>query len=61
MDGEEKERLETLIAPFGREVRLDEVRFESGHEALARDDPRGQAHHPYSMSTRKPRSPGQKL
>jgi hypothetical protein len=30
MDCEEKERLETLIAPFGREVRLDEVRFESG-------------------------------
>ena len=30
MPGEEKERLETLIAPFGREVRLDEVRFESG-------------------------------
>jgi hypothetical protein len=30
MDGEEKERLATLIAPFGREVRLDEVRFESG-------------------------------
>jgi hypothetical protein len=30
MDGEEKERLETLVAPFGREIRLDEVRFESG-------------------------------
>ena len=34
MDGEEKERLETLIAPFGREVRLDEVRFESGLKLL---------------------------
>ncbi len=34
MDAEEKERLETLIAPFGREVRLDEVRFESGLKLL---------------------------
>ena len=34
MTGEEKERLETLIAPFGREVRLDEVRFESGMRLL---------------------------
>jgi len=34
MDGEEKERLETLIAPFGREVRLDEVRFDSGMRLL---------------------------
>lgn len=34
MAGEEKERLETLIAPFGREVRLDEVRFESGMRLL---------------------------
>ncbi len=34
MDAEEKERLETLVAPFGREVRLDEVRFESGLKLL---------------------------
>jgi len=34
MSGEEKEHLETLIAPFGREVRLDEVRFESGMRLL---------------------------
>ncbi len=34
MDGEEKERLETLVAPFGREVRFDEVRFESGMKLL---------------------------
>ncbi len=34
MPEEEKERLETLIAPFGREVRLDEVRFESGMRLL---------------------------
>jgi hypothetical protein len=34
MDGQEKERLETLTAPFGREVRLDEVRFESGMRLL---------------------------
>jgi hypothetical protein len=34
MEGEEKERLETLAAPFGREVRLDEVRFESGMRLL---------------------------
>jgi hypothetical protein len=30
MDGEKKERLETLVAPFGREIRLDDVHFESG-------------------------------
>jgi hypothetical protein len=34
MDGEKKERLETLVAPFGREIRLDEVRFESGMRLL---------------------------
>ena len=34
MHGEEKERLETLIAPYGREVRLDDVRFESGMRLL---------------------------
>ena len=30
MHGEMKERLESLTAPYGREVRLDDVRFESG-------------------------------
>ena len=34
MHGETKERLETLIAPYGREVRLDDVRFESGMQLL---------------------------
>jgi len=34
MDGETKERLETLNAPYGREVRLDDVRFESGMRLL---------------------------
>lgn len=34
MAEEEKQRIETLIAPFGREVRLDEVRFESGMRLL---------------------------
>jgi hypothetical protein len=34
MDGEKKERLETLVAPFGREIRLDEVLFESGLQLL---------------------------
>ncbi|MGO8954790.1 MAG: DUF6967 family protein [Rhodomicrobium sp.] len=34
MAEEVKERLETLSAPFGREVRLDEVRFESGMRLL---------------------------
>ena len=34
MEGEEKQRLETLVAPFGREIRLDEVRFESGMRLL---------------------------
>ncbi len=34
MAEEEKERLELLVAPFGREVRLDEVRFESGMRLL---------------------------
>jgi len=29
MHGETKERLETLTAPYGREIRLDDVRFES--------------------------------
>jgi hypothetical protein len=29
-EGETKQRLETLKAPYGREVRLDDVRFESG-------------------------------
>lgn len=30
MNGESKRRLETVAAPYGREVRLDEVVFESG-------------------------------
>ena len=34
MNGETKERLETLTAPYGREVRLDDVRFESGMRLL---------------------------
>jgi hypothetical protein len=34
MQGETKERLETLAAPYGREVRLDGVRFESGMRLL---------------------------
>ena len=34
MHGETKERLETLTAPYGREVRLDDVRFESGMRLL---------------------------
>ncbi|MBT3072005.1 hypothetical protein KKP04_14170 [Rhodomicrobium sp. Az07] len=34
MQGETKERLETLSAPYGREVRLDDVRFESGMRLL---------------------------
>ncbi len=34
MDGETKERLETLTAPYGREVRLDDVCFESGMRLL---------------------------
>ena len=34
MQGETRERLETLTAPYGREVRLDDVRFESGMRLL---------------------------
>ena len=34
MDGETKERLETIVAPYGREIRLDDVRFESGMRLL---------------------------
>jgi hypothetical protein len=34
MHGETKERLETLTAPYGREIRLDDVRFESGMRLL---------------------------
>jgi hypothetical protein len=34
MPGETKERLETLSAPYGREIRLDDVRFESGMRLL---------------------------
>jgi hypothetical protein len=34
MQGETKERLDTLAAPYGREVRLDDVRFESGMRLL---------------------------
>ena len=34
MDGETRERLETLSAPYGREVRLDDMRFESGMRLL---------------------------
>jgi hypothetical protein len=34
MQGETKERLETLKAPYGREVRLDDVRFDSGMRLL---------------------------
>lgn len=34
MHGELKERLESLTAPYGREVRLDDVRFASGMRLL---------------------------
>ena len=34
MQGETKERLDSLTAPYGREVRLDDVRFESGMRLL---------------------------
>ncbi len=34
MEGETRERLETLSAPYGREVRLDDIRFESGMRLL---------------------------
>ena len=34
MDGETRNRLETLTAPYGREVRLEDVRFESGMRLL---------------------------
>ena len=34
MQGETRERLETLTAPYGREVRLDHVQFESGMQLL---------------------------
>jgi hypothetical protein len=34
MTGEVKERLGTITAPYGREVRLDDVRFESGMRLL---------------------------
>jgi len=34
MHGELKERLETLTAPYGGEVRLDDLRFESGMRLL---------------------------
>jgi hypothetical protein len=34
MHGETKERLETIVAPYGREIRLDDVRFESGMRLL---------------------------
>jgi len=34
MHGETKERLETIVAPYGREIGLDDVRFESGMRLL---------------------------
>lgn len=34
MTDETKQRLETIIAPYGREVRLDDVKFESGMQLL---------------------------
>ncbi len=34
MQGETKVRLETLSAPYGRQVQLDDVRFESGMRLL---------------------------
>ncbi len=34
MEGKTRERLATLTAPYGREVRLDDVRFESGMQLL---------------------------
>jgi hypothetical protein len=34
MTGETKERLDTLTAPYGREIRLDDVGFESGMRLL---------------------------
>jgi hypothetical protein len=34
MHGETRERLETLTAPYGRKMRLDDVRFESGMRLL---------------------------
>ncbi len=34
MYGETKERLETIVAPYGREIRLDNVCFESGMRLL---------------------------
>ena len=34
MTGESKQRLETITAPYGREVRLEDVRFESGMKLL---------------------------
>lgn len=34
MTDETKERLATITAPYGREVRLDELRFESGMRLL---------------------------
>ena len=34
MTGESKERLRTITAPYGREVRLEDLRFESGMRLL---------------------------
>lgn len=34
MTGEGKQRLETIEAPYGHEVRLDDVQFESGMRLL---------------------------
>jgi hypothetical protein len=34
MTGEIKQRLETIAAPYGREVRLEDVQFESGMQLL---------------------------
>lgn len=34
MTGEIKQRLETITAPYGREVRLEDVKFESGMQLL---------------------------
>lgn len=34
MTGESRERLETITAPYGRELRLEDVQFESGMRLL---------------------------
>jgi hypothetical protein len=51
MHGEMKERLESLTAPYGRQVRLDDVRFESGMR-LFRVTTARESGLPFSMSIR---------